>query len=66
MTMDSISFGIDVSLIRQDGAATPNTFFETAAAPESLSYICRGAILVRDLDEPVQFPFMASVHSDQE
>lgn len=64
--MDSISFGIDVSLIRQDGAATPNTFFETTAAPESLSYISRGSILIRDLDEPVQFPFVASVRNDQE
>lgn len=62
--MDSISFGIDINLIRRDGAATPNPFFETAAAPESLSSISRGAILVRDMDEPVQFPFVASVRSD--
>lgn len=57
--MDSISYGIDISRVRRENAAASNGFFETAASPDSLGSLSRGAVLIRDLDEPIQFPFTA-------
>lgn len=47
----------DASLTVREGTACANQFYETAASPTALSAITRTAVLVRDADSPIRFPF---------
>ena len=40
-------------------AAAASAYFETTADPTALSTLSRRAVLVRNLDEPIQFPYCA-------
>lgn len=57
MTVDALSFGIDVSSIVRDSAAAADPFFESAASSTSLATIMRSTLVVREPMEPISFPF---------
>lgn len=47
----------EANLTAREGTACANQFFETTASPRALSSITRRAVLVRDADSPIRFPF---------
>ncbi|CAN5724169.1 hypothetical protein BH11PSE6_BH11PSE6_03340 [soil metagenome] len=63
--MHTLTFkqGAGMTLMRQDTTGCENAFYDSAACPESLSAVSRAAILVRDIDEPIQFPYGVEVIS---
>jgi hypothetical protein len=47
----------EASMTAREGTACSNQFYETAASPTALSSITRRAVLLRDADSPIGFPF---------
>ena len=50
-------YGTSVETSTYESAAAANGYFETTASPSALSTLSRRAILLRDIDEPIQFPY---------
>lgn len=63
--MHSFTFkqGAEMTFVNMETTASDNPYYESSACPEALSTISRSAVLVRDINEPIQFPYGVEVIS---